>query len=881
MGKLIIKLFAIYMIASGLLIFQNQLYGQTYKPKKAGICFRFDDFQSVGDLDSVRALFKKYNVNFTYALNSGIGEIKGNESYWSELRTIASAGNELADQSPSDVSHYIEMKTNSEAMTFKNRPGTDHVDSIGNKVCLKYTLLTSNGSGDEGKVDIKGNMVISKSAGEFNINKLINTRYTSHFYFPSLNKTVSFTELKNLNPNDVDTAIIQTFWKEPIDLGTQTNIAYKKITPYEISVEKESIQLMAEYSLKVFARHNLPLPVSFIHPGGSHPYITKKLLREALIPLGYAGGASYPIILNGINENNPYGDKQFALQGGDYIPEYTTVTEIKNIIANRFAKNMVTVSINHLNNLGALLSFSQMLANLEEIIKWCVANNIPIDTYKNWNNYLGLDYYNQSADIFPPIQNDFNQDNIPDGLVMPNPANIDKTSGLGYNNGVCFKVYTSGNVFSIIQLTGMSMGENTMSMSTRGGKDIYDYFNVIVGMPEIGFSKIFNVLSNTPNYTESSFDFDVPAGVNYIEISMNYQTDKSQTVYLSGIKIKSANKPSTRLSSISRKSNEAFAPVLLSNYAACNGFSQSQLVWKILKSPANLTAAIKGNDTLLLNPNTNKFWIGLDSVQLRVSAPDNTADTGWLYINSLAAISCKGQFTPLSINPDSTDKSYAWGAVPADPTLVNTSNPFALANPTQNTSYTLTVTNKSNVTKNHTLSLQLLNSQIATGPYDLKRYNGANSVSFNLNYPPQYKAFLYQIPLANVSVSMSGNTVTLTRSPSFTGNTEVKLFVTTPTCDAQIHTLTATTYAAGVAEVNESKFLQVYPNPFTDEITLTNLPPGTSDIEIVDINGMLIRSTKLDSNNPYLNLSDLANGFYIIYARQGEKTFVAKLLKGN
>ena len=58
MGKLIIKLFAIYMIASGLLIFQNQLYGQTYKPKKAGICFRFDDFQSVGDLDSVRALLK-------------------------------------------------------------------------------------------------------------------------------------------------------------------------------------------------------------------------------------------------------------------------------------------------------------------------------------------------------------------------------------------------------------------------------------------------------------------------------------------------------------------------------------------------------------------------------------------------------------------------------------------------------------------------------------------------------------------------------------------------------------------------------------------------------------------------------------------------------
>ncbi len=879
MKNLSLKFKAIYRIVFILLICLYQVNAQTFKSKNGGVCFRFDDYQSVANLDKVRNVFNKHGVKFTYALNSSIGELMGDESYWTMLKTIAADGHELADQSPSDVSHYIDIATSSEALSYSGRSGVDHVNSTAKRVCLKYTLLNSNGSGDEGKIDIKGNMIISKTAGEFAFSKLINLRYTTHFFIPALNKLVTFTDLRNANPNDVDTAYVKSFWKEDIDLGTLNNTDYKKITPYEMTIDKEGIQIMAEHSLKVFARHNVILPVTFIHPGGAHPYITPKNLKAALTPMGYQGGGSYPVVINAITDYNPQGEKQFSLQGGNFTPEFSSVPEMKTSIANLIAKNVVLVSINHFTALGAIYSFDQMLVNLEAIIVWCKANGIKIDTYKNWNTYLTSDFYDQTDDVFPPLQNDFNADNIPDGLNMANPGFLDKINGTAYSNSVCFKVSTVGNVFNINDLAGLSRGKNTFYMSTRGGANIYDYFNVVIDMPEKGLTRTFNVMANSAPYTERSFDVEVPYGVTYVNVSVNYQTDKAQVAFLSGIKIKSAAKPSAKLQSIERKQNEAFAPISLLGNGACNGYTQAQLIWSILKKPVYLNAAISANNVLQLNPLSNKFWVGTDSMQLRVATTDNKADTAWLFIRSFPAKTCKGQYTDISMNADTSDKSYSWGAAPADVTLINASSTIVRVNPTQNTTYTVTVTNKNNSTTAHALLLNLLDSKITSGPYETKHFNGANSVSFTLNYPAYYSVNMYQIPQAALTVGISGKTVTLTRSPTFTGNLEAKLFVTTPACDATIHTLIGTTFGVGIKDDIEKQSPVVFPNPFSDIIYIKNWQSGSGVIEIFDLNGQLLKSMQVLSEHPEIQVAELKPGFYVLRFTQGEAIYITKIIK--
>ena len=130
------RLFLAILIWAFLVLGNTLVQAQTYLAKKAGVCFRFDDYQKPENLEKVRLLFNKHGVKFTYSLNTGLGEIFGDTAFWNVVKRMEADGHELADQSPTDVSHYFEPKTTAEAQTFAGRPGVDHVNSTYNRVCL-------------------------------------------------------------------------------------------------------------------------------------------------------------------------------------------------------------------------------------------------------------------------------------------------------------------------------------------------------------------------------------------------------------------------------------------------------------------------------------------------------------------------------------------------------------------------------------------------------------------------------------------------------------------------------------------------------------------------------------------------------------------------
>ena len=876
------KLLSAILLCAYILLGQSLVQAQTYQSKKAGVCFRFDDYQKPENLEKMRLLFNKHGVKLTYSLNTGLGEIFGDTAFWNVVKRMEQDGHELADQSPTDVSHFFEPKTTAEAQNYAGRPGVDHVNATYNRVCLKYQVLSTVGAGDEGNVDILGDRIISKSPGEFAWVKLINIRYTSHFYLPVNGKLVTLADIRNANPNDADTVYVKSFWKEDIDLGSYTNVNFRKLTPFDLSIEKEGLQTMMGYSLKVFAKYGLKNPVTFIHPGGSHPYVNRQILKEALEPMGIKGGASYPYQKFGITYFNPYGLNQYSLQGGDITPEVNSVLDCKKHIAEYYAKNTVIVSINHFTSLGATYTFDQMLANLEQLIVWCKTNGIPIQTYAAWNKYFSEDYTDQTDDIFPPLQNDFDKDGKTDGLLINNANIVDTINGLPYNKNVCYTVSTNTFIFNFTRVYGLSRGKNTLSISTKGGKDQYDYFSMVLDMPEINFSKTYTVYTNTPNYTERNFDFDVPEGVTYFNLTLNYNTQNNAKVYASGIKVRSAKKPSFRTLVINREAHQAFSATDMSNYAACNGFNQSQLVFSIVAQPKNLTAQITGNKNLHLVPKNNRFWIGQDSVRIRVMAPDNTSDTCWFKIFSFAAKSCREQIVDISVNVDSAnDASYSWGASPADPSLVNANSPIVSVKPTIKTTYGNTITFKSSAKRTDSVAINVLNTRLFYGPYDEKYFGTSSTITSLLNYPDQYKVYIKEQPKGGGIASVNGKQVSITKPTGFSGILEAEFFVTTATCDVIVHTIAASTFKTALSEFGSNQTIVCYPNPFNDKLNIEGLQPGKTMFELYNLGGQLMHTseTRVAITSAEIDLVALPSGFYLIKILNGEQSIVKKILK--
>ncbi len=79
------------------------------------------------------------------------------------------------------------------AKTYVCRPGIDHVKEGSNRVCLSFELLSTAGAGDESKVDIRNDTIISRANGEFAWGKLINVRQRIMLKITSLFPSITLT----------------------------------------------------------------------------------------------------------------------------------------------------------------------------------------------------------------------------------------------------------------------------------------------------------------------------------------------------------------------------------------------------------------------------------------------------------------------------------------------------------------------------------------------------------------------------------------------------------------------------------------------------------------------------------------------------------------
>ena len=79
-------------------------------------------------------------------------------------------------------------------------------------------------------------------------------------------------------------------------------------------------------------------------------------------------------------------------------------------------------------------------------------------------------------------------------------------------------------------------------------------------------------------------------------------------------------------------------------------------------------------------------------------------------------------------------------------------------------------------------------------------------------------------------------------------------------------------------ELNGPNRVNIYPNPATDKIYISNLKEDNTLVKIYDINGRLVLENKI-SNNEYLNISNISKGIYQIKFEGSDWNEMRKLIK--
>ncbi len=839
--------------------------------KRGGVCFRIDDNQDPLKMLALDSVFRKNNARFVYAPNSQKGNFNQPANFWPTIKLLQERGHEIADHSPNHYPHFFELN-GADTTRFKNRAGIDHIKFVneypilGSRICLKYNIINPNGIGDEGLVDIKGNLLISKDNGAFANNKIYGITYITQFYFPTLNLLCSYVpNIRNANVNDPDTIELLSFWNENENFGNHSSIPYKKLSNYDIGIDKEGFKVMQQFSFDIFKKNGIAAPKTWIQPGGAHPYLSKSFIADVCgSTYHFKSAATYPGARKGFNEIDKENENKFHLQWGDFFEETQSVSAIKNIIADRQAKHRLSFGLNHLSAFGGA-PFETILANLDSLLQWCNQKGIPIKTYSEWGAILYDSIPNPTQNIFPLLSTDLNEDNIPDGMLV-DIADIDNTQGAGITPNKSIKITQSKQVFGVAGLNGIEKGKNIFKLYTKGTVGSNNSVSIYIDYPEISKFEQYSVRCSTSSFQLNSLEYNIPEGVSYVNI-YSYAYIETGELLVSGMEFLGAAKPKFKTITLKRSNNQSFETINLHQYVYDNTFEAANLSYSVLNG-GNFNATISNNKFLSIEHKLNPFWLGKDSLQLLISNPSNLSDTAWIYLQSSANNICKGGAVQITYPFNSTtESSITWSAVPTD-TSLNTNIATPVVKPNTTTVYTASVTDKNNNVKKYTITLTVTPSTVINKPNIFETFNTNNTITLDIGLPYFSNAFIGNTPKRTSTIN--NGVLNIEKGVSI-GNDTTLVVIQNQSCEVitqQIITSTSTI----VQEMHKNAW-KIYPNPVQQVLYVEHLPnfqSETSQVQIFDLMGKELKQFIITKNQTALDLSWLGEGIYIVKINVGE-----------
>jgi len=168
----------------------------------------------------------------------------------------------------------------------------------------------------------------------------------------------------------------------------------------------------------------------------------------------------------------------------------------------------------------------------------------------------------------------------------------------------------------------------------------------------------------------------------------------------------------------------------------------------------------------------------------------------------------------------------------------------------------------------------LTNGPLASSQFAMLAYNstiliaGGNKVLPNSSFGVTNEAYLYHVNTNTFSTIETLPTIRGGMEVSELGNSGKFIFsggnisLSEPYDDAIIYDANLT---AGMIENNGTNLIEVYPNPCQNELNLkTTLFDNSTQYEVFNAVGEIVKSGKLALNNLKINTSEFPQGFYII-----------------
>jgi hypothetical protein len=637
-------------------LFSN-LSGQNIYNKTGGVCFRFDDHQPAYKWRDLNALFNKYGYKFNLALNPE--RILTDTAAYNALREVMASGHELMEHTPSHTTAQISFSTahKEDTLWFMGKKGIDHITIATGKVCLEVDTFYIDNYTGEGLVNIYGNTIISVDPGEFkDLSSPINY---SNLYLPTKNMLGTWNSLRNKNPNDPDTIIIQNYWQETVPLDTVMAVPYHRLTVSDIKMTNDALKLLTERSLYIYDSLGFTRPKSWIQPGGSFAQLNKEEAKDFLgANYGFTAAATYvEPSLKMYNEVDSLQNKRFAIQNPDFSDENNTLEAMITSIADNSARHANSYTLSHLN---PRLNWTDYINRMDSLLAWIRDNNIPVRRFNEWASIMFDSMPNPYTNVIPEFYRDLNQNGIADGVVVGS-GTLDSNNGVARSQNIGLSRTANGSFFAINSLGGFEKGWNRFSVYTKG-PGAKDSVRIGIGFPEIPNSQMyFNLPANTTDWTEVStmiyLDPRATRMTFQISASRNIPTG---SVQISGVQLrKKSNIKVKPLKTINITTDKFFADMPAETYINDSAYKNNEFAVTIT-APANvLQVSINNATNALLVKKPSLFWVGKDSVKVVANNPDNTTDSGFISFAATYPHICIGSDVLLKGNP-AYGTGYKW-----------------------------------------------------------------------------------------------------------------------------------------------------------------------------------------------------------------------------
>lgn len=659
-----------------LLLFQSTIsYSQISGQKVGGVCFRVDDTQQKQKWLEYANVFNNYGMKF--CMGQCLDANLWDTAYISIIRNFAANGHEFMDHSSSQTTTSIRVLNYTDTIAYSGNPNVHHIN--GKKICLKYND-TINSFPAYGLIDLlNGNMIVSHNNGEFG--NMYGNPYYFAVYIPALNGIFTYYDLQNKNYNDPDTMKLKSFWDESIILPDAQNLVFHKVAQYDVKIPFGSRKIIAERTVNLCNQYNLPIPKTWIHPGGSFPMLSKNEIKEVWGDLyNFTSAASY---LQGsikcYNEYDIYKDKRFGVMWGDFIEENWTMSAIKNKIADGIAKHYLVFGQSHFTNLTD--GWSGYLNRMDTLLNWLQTNNIPVKTYHQWTSLLFDSITNPYINIFPQPNIDLDANGVPDGYL--NATSFINTDGVTLSGNTCFSISSTGTICEIQNLAGLEKGNNYFSLFTKGSPG--DSVLVKITFPEYSMTINKKVAADQINWTKYYFSFYIPDFVNKATFNFSVSNFSSGVVKISGFELKKISEIKIQKPNYQKiNAHENFNSIPINPLIKDSLYSIQNINIQTYTQNSALIYNLDVNNILTVNK-PYSFWVGKDSLKVVASNPDNTKDSSFFVFESVNPEICKNDSLHFQLSESFINVN--WTSQPFDNTLKSGNFLNQTVKPLQNTNY--------------------------------------------------------------------------------------------------------------------------------------------------------------------------------------------------